>query len=106
MKTCRWLWAGTIIMLLSPLVGNASNVEGQVVFASTGRPSPYVAIRLYSASRGPSEFAYSGINGKFYMKNVPAGDYQLEVWRGGKVVVSTTVSIHEPSTSLPPTRIP
>lgn len=94
------------MLLLVSMVANAATVEGQVVFASTGRPSAYVAVRLYSGSRGPSEFAYSGSNGKFYLKNVPAGDYELQIWRGGRKVASLKISVQEPRTRIGAVRIP
>ena len=84
MKTCQWRCKIAVLALFTIVVASGATVQGQLVYAS-GRPSPYVAVRLNSSSRGPSEFAYSGGDGRFYLKNVPAGEYK---WRleppGGK----------------------
>jgi len=84
----------------------AANVHGQVVYINNSAPAPYVAVRLNTPGKGASEFAYSGNNGKYYLQNIPAGSYQLEVWRGGKVVVTVAVTVQEPDTGLAPTRVP
>ncbi|MFZ1008668.1 MAG: carboxypeptidase-like regulatory domain-containing protein [Candidatus Sulfotelmatobacter sp.] len=96
--------AGLTLLFASP--AHAATVRGQLVFSSSNAPAPYVAVRLNSQSKGPSEFAYSGGDGKYYLLNVPAGAYQLEVWRGGKVVLTVAVTVQEPVADLPPARVP
>jgi hypothetical protein len=93
------------LVLLIASAASAATVRGQVVFATNNSPAPYVAVRL-NASRGPSEFAYSGGDGRYYLRNVPAGAYQLEVWRGGRVVLKVAVTVQEPVAELPTTRLP
>jgi Carboxypeptidase regulatory-like domain len=93
------------VALLYSGAAHAANVRGQVTFGNN-TPAPYVAVRLNSQSKGPSEFAYSGGDGKYYLRNVPAGAYQLEVWRGGKVVLTIAVTVQEPVAELPPARLP
>lgn len=85
---------------------HAATVRGQLVFGSSGAPAAYVAVRLNAPGKGPSEFAYSGSDGKYYLRNVPAGGYQLEVWRGGKIVLTVAVSVQEPVADLPTARVP
>ena len=107
MRARRWLWmvaAGGLSFLAASLA-DAATVQGTLVFAS-GRAATYVAVRLNSPTRGLSELSYSGSDGKFYMKNIPEGNYQLEVLRGGKVVTSVPITVHEPSVALPPVRVP
>ncbi len=94
------------LALLLASAAHAATVRGQLVFASSNAPAPYVAVRLNSQSKGPSEFSYSGSDGKYYLRNVPAGAYQLEVWRGGKVVLTVAVSVQEPLAEIPPARLP
>jgi hypothetical protein len=98
------LLAGSL--LGSATVSQGATVRGQLVFASNNAPAAYVAVRLNAPGKGPSEFAYSGSNGRFYLPNVPAGNYQLEVWRGGKTVVTVQVTVQEPNTELTPVRVP
>ena len=105
MKINQWRWVLAVLAFFAAVVANGATVQGQLVYAS-GRPSAYVAVRLNSTGRGPSQFAYSGGDGRFYLKNVPASDYTLEVWRGRKVVTSLPVRVQEPTTILPPIRLP
>ena len=98
------LKVGCFVLLLAGLA-NAATVHGQLVYASNA-PAPYVAVRLSAAGKAASEFAYSGANGKYYLRNVPAGAYQLEVWRGGKMVVTVAVTVQEPDTELALTHVP
>ena len=106
MKTNRWmLTVGGSVLLLSGLV-NAAAVHGQLVYANNNAPASYVAVRLNAPGKAVSEFAYSGGDGKYYLRNIPAGAYQLEVWRGGKAVIAVAVTVQEPNTDLAVTRLP
>ena len=105
MKIDQWRRALAVLAFFAAVVANGATVQGQLVYAS-GRPSAYVAVRLNSTGRGPSQFAYSGGDGRFYLKNVPTGDYKLEVWQGSKVVTSLPVRVQEPTTTLVPIRLP
>ncbi|HEY6768800.1 MAG TPA: carboxypeptidase-like regulatory domain-containing protein [Candidatus Sulfotelmatobacter sp.] len=106
MRKKNMAWTLASLLLFAATSVWAANVRGQIVFASNNAPAPFVAVRLNTPARGPSEFAYSGGDGKFYMRNVPAGSYQLEVWRGGKLVSTVAVTVQEPMADLPVARVP
>ena len=89
------LLAGAAILCSAGFL-EAATVKGQLLNASNNSPAPYVAVRLNSQSRGASEFAYSGGDGRYFINNVPAGDYVLEVWRGGRMVSSMPIKVQEP----------
>jgi hypothetical protein len=42
--------------------------------------APYIKVSLNNEERGRSALAYSGTDGMYYLYNVPAGDYLLEIW--------------------------
>jgi hypothetical protein len=108
MKTNRKTWMltlGSFVLLLAS-VANAATVHGQLVYASNNAPAPYVAVRLNAPGKGASEFAYTGGDGKYYLRNVPAGTYQLEVWQGKKVVQTVAVTVQEPDSALAPVQVP
>lgn len=44
-------------------------------FAAQGIP-----VRVTNKIMGPSSFAYSDQTGMYYLYNVPAGDYVLQIW--------------------------
>lgn len=94
-----------VLLLLLAGVGRAATVHGQLVYANNA-PAAFVAVRLSAPGRGASEFAHSGSDGKYYLRNIPAGTYQLEVWRGGKVAVTVAVTVQDPDTQLVATRLP
>jgi hypothetical protein len=98
------LLVGSLFQFMSP--ANAATVQGQIIFTSSNAPAPFVAVRLNAPGKGPSEFAYSGNDGKYYLRNVPAGQYQLEIWRGGKIILSIPVAVQEPVANLATTRVP
>jgi len=100
----RILIVGCLVLLLAG-VASAATAHGQLLYANNA-VAAYVAVRLSAPGKGASEFAYSGSDGKYYLRNIPAGTYHLEVWRGGKAVVSVAVTVREPATELPPTRLP
>lgn len=99
------LRVGCLVLLLAGLA-NAATVHGQLVYTSNNAPAPYVAVRLSAQGKAASEFAYSGANGKYYLRNVPAGAYQLEVWRGGKMVLTVAVTVQESDTEISLTHLP
>lgn len=105
MRTRRYAAILIVGILLLAAAAQAASVRGQLLF-SNNSPAAFVAVRLNSASRGPSEFAYSGTDGKFYLNNVPVGTYQLEVWRGKTMVLRIGVSVQEPVSNIQPTRLP
>ena len=84
----------------------AASVQGQLLNQATGKPAAYLAVRLNSPQRGPSQFVYSGTDGLFALKNVPAGSYNLEIWRNGKQAQTIKVTVQEPLTKLGVVRVP
>jgi hypothetical protein len=107
MRAKRNLLMFVLASFLSPgSTAYAATVRGQLVYVSNNAPAPYVAVRLNTPGRGASEFAYTGADGKYYLPNIPSGSYQLEVWRGGKAVLTTPVTVQEPDTVLSAVGVP
>lgn len=58
-------------------------------------PAVYVRVTLNNSQRGRSAPAYTGTDGMFYLHNVPAGSYNLEIWpdpNQGPLVYTINVS--------------
>lgn len=108
MKTHRKTWMLTLAscFLFLPFAAHAATVRGQVVYSGNNAPAVYVAVRLTAPGKGASEFAYTGNDGRYYLRNVPAGSYRLEVWRGDRLVLSVPVTVQEPFAELSATQLP
>lgn len=49
-----------------------------------GYAAPGIAVRLWHPQYGASSFSNSDREGMYYLYNVPAGDFTLEVWLTGQ----------------------
>ena len=70
--------AFAIVFLLFVSVVAEATVRGQIVRRDTGQPYPGVTVTLH-AGNVSSVPAYTDANGRFYLQNVPAGTYTMEV---------------------------
>ena len=65
-------------------VSAASTVRGRIVRKGASGQYPAVGVTVSvnsnNAKVGRSAFVYTGSDGMYYLSNVPAGDYQLEIW--------------------------
>jgi len=95
----RWSAALAGIMLLSLVnLAGAATVQGRLIFKNNA-PASDVAVRLTAGPKVITPFSYSARDGRFALKNVPAGTYTLEVWRNRVLVksLSRTVVVREPA---------
>lgn len=100
-------------MLLSTAsVSATSIVRGQLVrVGPQGQsfPAAGIAVRVVNSQRGPSGFTYTGNDGMYYLYNVPAGNYSLEIWMstdpGNRLVFNIRV-YDQPYTDIAPIRVP
>jgi hypothetical protein len=71
-------------------------------------PAPGIAVTVYNQDRGRSGASYTGADGMYYL-NIPAGDYNLEVWISRDPRVPPTaysIRVVEPNTDIPPIFVP
>lgn len=73
----RRIGFATVVFLFAAVAAQAT-VRGQVVRRDTGQPYPGVTVTL-KAGNVRSVPAYTDVNGNFYLQNVPAGAYTMEV---------------------------
>jgi hypothetical protein len=77
------LLVSLLLVFIGPASAQGATVRGRLERRDgQGRlyPATYVSVTLNSAKTGRSSQAYTGADGMYYLYNVPAGDYQLEVW--------------------------
>lgn len=101
---------GLVFILLLSFAGvlDAANVQGRLDY-NNGSPAGGIAIRLIgtSGAHPPSFAAYSGRNGMYYFSQIPAGTYNLEVWRNNvRVAFLGNLVVAEPLKNVPIVRLP
>ena len=94
--------ASAIVLLLLAAVAAQATVRGQILRSDTRQPYPGVAVTL-KAGNVRSVPAYTDANGNFYLQNVPAGTYTVEVRSKRK---TTTLPTPVRVTAAPYTDVP
>ena len=87
---------------------NAATIRGRLVHAvNQNVAAPGIAVTIYNQYVGRSSPAYTDINGMYYIYNVPAGSYYLELWiyPGGNPIVYP-ITVGEPYTDIPQIPVP
>lgn len=62
--------------------GQTTTVRGQVVRMDGTTPVANIPVDLMTNAGARSVPSITGANGMYYLYNIPAGDYHLEVWMG------------------------
>ncbi|MBI3048402.1 MAG: carboxypeptidase regulatory-like domain-containing protein [Acidobacteria bacterium] len=73
-------------------------------------PAAGIAVTVYAQQLGRSRPGYSGSDGMYYLYNVPAGWYYLEIWAHGfgnpPLVFQIFVNDQQPFTDVTPVTVP
>ncbi len=72
----HWTLSTAIVLLAA--AANAATVRGKVTY-SGGKPVVGAAVTVTNASQQSSTEAYTDAQGMYYLRNVPAGRYTLNV---------------------------
>jgi hypothetical protein len=56
--------------------------------------------------KGESSPVYTGSDGMYYFRSIPAGDYILEIWNQKDHPASFKIQVQEPVTDVPVIQIP
>ena len=94
----------TLALLSLAAIVQAASVRGKIA-RNAGYPVSYMKVTL-KGPRGVSSPVYTGNDGVYYFKNIPAGDYILEVWNLKGRPTSFKIQIREPLTEVPVIKIP
>ena len=95
-----------IALCLAGLPGamQAATLRGRIE-RNAGYPVSYMKVTL-KGQTGESSPVYTGSDGMYYFKNIPAGDYTLEVWNKKGRPTSYRIQVREPNTQVPVVKIP
>ncbi|HZR64091.1 MAG TPA: carboxypeptidase-like regulatory domain-containing protein [Terriglobales bacterium] len=85
----------------------AATVRGRLVHQANGVPAAGITVTIYNQYVGRSSPAYTDIYGMYYIYNVPAGTYYLELWiYPGANPIVYPITIGEPYTDIPQILVP
>jgi hypothetical protein len=103
-----WPLFGVLLMITLAQLASSATVRGQLDrVASNGAHSPAagVTVTVRNQSGGRSVPVRTGQDGLYYLYNVSAGSYTLEVWASSDAKVppkSYPITVVEPLTDIPP----
>jgi hypothetical protein len=92
-------------LAVAATAAHAASVRGQVL-RRNGQPAAGVTLTISDHKSYRSAPARSGNDGMYYLFNIPAGQYYLEVWVNPKTPEVYQVTISEPNTDLPRVTVP
>jgi hypothetical protein len=99
----RRITSAVVLLLLAAAAAQAT-VRGQVVRSDTGQPYAGVQVTL-QAGNARSVPAYTDANGRFYLQNVPAGPYTMEI-RSKRRTITIPVQVTGAAyTDVPPVTV-
>jgi len=90
-----------------PSHGQTTTVRGQIVRMDGTTPLANISVDLLTGAGARSVPSITGANGMYYLYNIPAGDYHLEVWAGGSpIVYPVRIASGTPLQDLPRVVVP
>jgi len=99
------VWCG-LVLLLGAGLANAATVRGRLVHKN-GSSAAGVAVTISNQQAGRSAPARTAADGMYYLFNLHAGSYYLEIWvqpSGPPVVYQ--IQVVEPATDAPQVSVP
>jgi hypothetical protein len=97
------LWTALLLPAL-PVAVHAATARGKIE-RSAGYPVSYMKVTL-KGQKAEIGSVFTGSDGFYYFKNIPAGIYTLTIWSRKDRPASYRIQIREPYTEIPVVRIP
>jgi hypothetical protein len=113
MRSCIFLIAVGLLAAICPTKASAqtANVRGQI--RRLGPTGVYgvanVRVTLYSQVLGSSAPSFTGFDGMYYLYNIPAGTYFLQVWANPvnpNYPLAYPIQVFVPATDIPVVTLP
>jgi len=92
------------IALLAALPATAATVRGRLVRGRAGAGG--IAVTVINPRKVRTAAVYSGADGMYYIPNVRAGSYTLEVWVRRIRPLEFPIQVREPQTDVNPINVP
>ena len=97
-------------LLLQSAVAGSSIVRGKLLRVTPqgqSYPAGGIGVSVTNTQHGRSSMVYSGADGMFYLYNIPAGAFTLEVWTAKNQALRFPIQVYErPYTDINPIRVP
>ncbi|HVR40772.1 MAG TPA: carboxypeptidase-like regulatory domain-containing protein [Thermoanaerobaculia bacterium] len=94
----------TLILTIAA-TASASTVRGKVVKPDGATAYRGAAVTLEHAERGRSTPAYADNDGMFYLRNVPPGDYTMEVQTANDKAVFRITVLNQEYSDVAPVKV-
>jgi len=87
-----------------PAAALAATVRGRLIRGKAAAAG--IAVTVISPQKVRTPASYSGPDGMYYIPNVRAGSYTLEVWANRNRPLTFPLQVREPRTDVNPVNVP
>lgn len=104
----RWVVFGGLLAAAATSSSFGANVRGQLTCEGGRAPAVGIAVTFYNPQLGRTRPVFTGGDGMYYI-NVPAGQYNLEIWvykQGTSPTQIYPIQIRDPQTDIPRVLVP
>lgn len=98
----RWMAVALLPVIVG--TGQAATVRGKLLRGKGVAAG--IEVTVLSPQKVRSIPAYSGSNGMYYIPNVKAGSYTLEVWVKPNKPLTFPIQMKEPESNINPVQVP
>jgi len=106
-RLCACAMSFLVVLVAFPVPTSAALLRGRLVrIGPNGAqyPAPGITVTVFRQDIGRSVQSVTDANGMYYLNNIPAGSYWLEVWVSNPPR-AYQIQIVEPTTDIPPIAI-
>ena len=96
---------GSAALAAVTVSAHAASIRGQLLHQN-GQPAAGVTVTISDHKNYRSAPARAGSDGMYYLYNIPAGQYYLEVWVNPQTPAVYQVTVAEPNTDMPRVMVP
>jgi hypothetical protein len=104
MRQSQWIALALPVIVGVGQAASAATVRGKLVRGQAAAAG--IAVTVQSPQKVRSTPAISGSNGMYYIPNVKAGSYTLEVWVKPNQPLTFPIQVKEPESDINPVQVP
>ena len=99
-------WTPMVLLLAIAGVSQAAAATVRGKLQRGNAPASGVEVTLLNPQKVRTSPVYSGANGMYYIPNVKAGSYTLEVWSTPRKPLTFSIQVREPESDINPVKLP